>query len=86
MKLIPDKCPTHGLPWNRIAETVLVTARLLTYDDGTYDYTGDSDVHWDTQAPEVVEDEPCRGLESVRVGCPRCSAGEDQTAQIEGGA
>jgi hypothetical protein len=56
MKYTVSRCPTcGGLP---VAElnTVPVFASLVENDDGGFDYSGNSEVDWNSQEPWLDED------------------------------
>jgi hypothetical protein len=56
MKLLIPLCPTCEKRASSISESLLCNASIRVKKDGTFDYTGDNDLAWDTQEPVVDED------------------------------
>ncbi len=53
-------CPTCREPAVGIAETMLCTAMIQQEDDGSFEYAGESKVHWDTQEATLGADKRAR--------------------------
>lgn len=77
MKLDPPTCP-NGHPWDALVETIPYNLAGIGYDekDGTFEYSGDTEVNWDGQTTDVD------GKGRVRVHCRECC--EDGYAESEG--
>lgn len=49
MRIDKTTCPICGEPIRGTLEIVQGTALLLKNPDGSYNYAGETDIHWDTQ-------------------------------------
>lgn len=57
MKISPDKCPECGACIEGTCETLTGVALLFQNDDGTYEYNGQTDIHWNGQKTVKVGEE-----------------------------
>jgi hypothetical protein len=57
MRFTPDVCPDCGEPIYGTCDMIPGAALLTANDDGTFDYSGETDVFWDGQTTnEAGED------------------------------
>lgn len=75
MKLSVPICPECGEPADGIYETLCATAWIERYEDGEFEYIGDSDIGWDTQEPDVDE---------ANTALVRCNRVHTWRSKIEG--
>jgi hypothetical protein len=68
MKLVTPSCPKCGSPAHGTVENILGTAVINIEDDGTFEYAGDTDMHWDTQ--ETITNEKGHITLTCGQGCP----------------
>jgi hypothetical protein len=58
MKLLIPLCPDSDCKKRAsfILERVLCNTSIRTSKNGTFEYTGDSDIAWDSQEPKIGDD------------------------------
>ena len=66
MKFEKPTCPNCNGSAANILEEVLVSAYLDANDDGSYEYSGGTDVHWECQKP-LSDENNC-----VKLRCGEC--------------
>ena len=49
MTITPDSCPQCGAQIKGTCDVIPGTARVFQNHDGTFEFSGETDVHWDGQ-------------------------------------
>lgn len=52
MRFNPNTCPRCGSPFEGQLDVIPGVALMTQFEDGSYEWTGTTDVHWDGQMPE----------------------------------
>jgi hypothetical protein len=74
MKITPSVCPECGLDVYGTCDQVASTVLLDQQEDGTFEYSGESEMHWDTSTTETNDNGQCRVC---------CENGHEWWANIE---
>lgn len=74
MKITPSVCPKCGETVKGTCDLVASTVLLDEDEDGSFDYSGESEMHWDTSTTETNDQDQWRVC---------CENGHEWWASIE---